>query len=103
MNGYKLDISLERSFFGRVNLAYGLVVATGPNEFLGAGNGFQVTFSPASPGLPNAGIGYIEQGSYSNGDWIPGRRLSGDADDQGEAWLFAAGHTNIERAVVYRF
>ncbi|MCE5361573.1 MAG: DUF5597 domain-containing protein [Acidithiobacillus sp.] len=103
MNGDKLDISLERSFFGRVNLAYGLVVATGPNEFLGAGNGFQVTFSPASPGLPNAGIGYIEQGSYSNGDWIPGRRLSGDADDQGEAWLFAAGHTNIERAVVYRF
>lgn len=103
MNGYKLQISMDRSFFGKVSLGYGLVIATGPNEFLGAGNGFRVKFSPVSPGPPNAGIGYIQQGDYSNGIWIPGRRLSGDEDDQGQAWRFAAGHTDIERALVYRF
>ncbi|HEU5342114.1 DUF5597 domain-containing protein, partial [Edaphobacter sp.] len=101
--GYKLDISLDRSFGGQVSQGYGLVIATGADEFLGAGNGFRVKFSPDSSGLPNVGIGYVEQGSYSNGDWIPGRRLSGDEDDQGQAWRFAAGHTSIERAVVYRF
>lgn len=103
MNGYRLKISLDRSFFGEARVGYGLLIAVGPNKFLGAGNGFRVKFSPASPGLPNAGIGYIEQGSYAKGVWIPGRRLSGDEDDQGQFWRFASGHTRIERAVVYRY
>ncbi|MGH9583720.1 MAG: DUF5597 domain-containing protein [Bryobacteraceae bacterium] len=103
MNGYKLDISLDRIFGGMADHGYGLVVATGPNKFLGAGSGFRVKFSPASAGPPNAGIGYIEQGSYSDGAWIPGRRLNGDESDQGQYWRFAHQGTEIERAVVYRF
>lgn len=103
MNGYKLDISLDRIFGGHASRGYGLVIATGPNEFVGAGSGFRVKFSPASAGLPNAGIGYIEEGSYSDGAWIPGRRLNGDESDQGQYWRFSSLGTEIERAVVYRY
>lgn len=103
MNGYRLQISLNRGFFSPANHGYGLIIATGPNRFLGVGRGFLVRFSPASPGPQNAGIGDIEQGTYASGAWIPGRRLSGDEDYQGQAWLFAAGPPVIERALVYRF
>ena len=103
MNGYKLDISMARSYGGQSSQGYGLVIATGPNEFLGVGSSFRVTFTPVSPGPPNVGIGYVEQGSYSKGVWIPSRRLSGDEDGQGQSWSLAAGQPNIERVVVYRF
>lgn len=103
MNGYRLQISLNRGFFSPADHGYGLIIATGPNRFLGVGSGFLVRFSPASAGPPNAGIGYIEEGSYASGAWIPGRRLSGDEDYQGQAWLFGAGPPVIERALLYRF
>ena len=70
---------------------------------LGAGSGFRVKFSPASAGPPNAGVGYIEEGSYANGAWVPGRRLNGDESDQGQYWRFSNQGTEVERAVVYRY
>jgi hypothetical protein len=35
MNGYRLDISLDDIFGNRAETGYGLVMATGPDEFLG--------------------------------------------------------------------
>ncbi|MGH9609247.1 MAG: DUF5597 domain-containing protein [Bryobacteraceae bacterium] len=103
MKGYKLDISMDRIFGGKAKHGYGLVIAIGPNEFVGAGSGFRVKFSPASAGPPNAGIGYIEEGSYAGGAWVPGRRLNGDESDQGQYWRFSSYGTEIERAVAYRY
>jgi beta-galactosidase GanA len=103
INGYHLDISLDRIFGGQADHGYGLVVATGPNEFLGAGSAFRVKFSAESPRPSHAGIGYIEEGEYANGTWIPGRRLNGDESDQGQYWRFSPQQTGIERAVVYRY
>ena len=103
LNGYRLEISLDRIFGGQADHGFGLIIAIGPNEFIGAGSGFRVKFAPQSPGPPNAGIAYIEEGTYSSGVWIPGRRLNGDESDQGQYWRFSAQRTGIERAVVYRY
>jgi len=59
-------------------------IATGPDEFYAAGNGVTVTFTPNTPGPPLAGLATVEEGTFVNGRWVPGRRLAGDDAGQGE-------------------
>jgi len=67
---------------------------TGPDEFLGAGKGFRVTFTPrAASG--HVGIAAVDEGAFVDGKWIPGRRLNGDENDQGKGWRF--DHLAIEK------
>jgi beta-galactosidase GanA len=103
MNGYQLNISLDEIFGSRAKQGYGLIIATGPNEFVGAGSGFRVSFVPRSAGAARAGIGYVEEGTFSDGKWTPGRRLNGDENDQGKVWRFAQQGVEIEKVSVYRF
>jgi beta-galactosidase GanA len=103
MNGYELEISLDSIFGFNAESAYGLVIATGPNEFTGAGNGFRVAFTPKTPGPKLAGVGTIDEGGFSNGKWIPGRRLNGDENDQGQRWRFSPRQLAIQRCTVYRY
>lgn len=103
LNGYQLDVSLDRIFGDEAKAGFGLIIATSPNEFLGAGSGFRVSFSPKRAGPPRAGIGLIEEGTFSDGAWIPSRRLNGDENDQGKFWRFAPQRINVEKAVVYRY
>jgi hypothetical protein len=102
MNGYEVEIKLDEIFGHAADHGFGLVTAMGPSEFLGAGSGFRVSFTPKSPGAPHAGIAYIEEGTFSEETWLPGRRLNGDENDQGKFWRFAPQRVAIERAVVYR-
>jgi hypothetical protein len=103
LNGYDLTVSLDEIFGSKAEQGFGLIIAEGPNQFLGAGRGFRVAFSPRSAGAPHAGVGYIEEGSFSKETWVPGRRLNGDENDQGHYWRFAPQRINIEKVVVYRF
>ncbi len=103
VNGYQLDIRLDEIFGSGVQRGYGLIIANGPNQFIGAGSGFRVSFSPLTQGLPLAGIGTIEEGSFSGDTWRPGRRLNGDENDQGHYWRFSNEGIHIEKAGVYRF
>jgi beta-galactosidase GanA len=103
MNGYQLAVSLDEIFGDEAKTGYGLIIATGTDEFLGVGRGFRVSFSPKNAGPPHAGIGYIEEGTFSNGIWMPGRRLNGDENDQGKFWRVAPQRINVEKAVVYRY
>jgi hypothetical protein len=57
---------------------YGLVIATGPDEYLVAGSDLQVAFSPATAGPPVAGLASVEEGTFVAGRWVPGRTLNGD-------------------------
>ena len=100
---YQLEISLDEIFGYKADHGYGLVVAVGPNEFVGAGSGFRVSFRPKTPGPALVGVGTVDEGIYREGKWIPGRRLNGDEDDQGQRWRFASQSLAIERCTVYRF
>jgi beta-galactosidase GanA len=103
MGGYELEISLDSIFGFNAESGYGLIIATGPGEFTGAGAGFRVAFTPKTPGPKLAGLGAVDEGSFSQGRWIPGRRLNGDETDQGNRWRFDPRHPTIERCTVYRY
>ncbi len=103
MGGYKLEISLDELFGHKTELGYGLIMADGPNQFIGAGSGFRVAFQPLTPGPAYVGIGQVDEGVYKNGKWVPGRRLNGDENDQGQKWRVSHWKTTIERCTVYRF
>jgi hypothetical protein len=64
--------------------AAAIFIATGPDEYFVAGSGVTVTFSPNTPGPPLAGLATVEEGTFVNGRWVPGRRLAGD-DTRGGA------------------
>ena len=103
LNGYRLDVSLDLIFETQAQSGFGLIIATGADEFVGAGSGFRIAFSVKQPGPERVGIGSIDEGTFVDGKWALGRRLNGDENDQGRAWRFVSKHIGIEKAVVYRY
>ena len=103
LKGYRLDVSIDKIFETGAKAGYGLVIAVGRDEFLGAGSGFRVSFRLKEPESTRLGIASIDEGTFSDGVWIPGRRLNGDENDQGRFWRFAPNRINIEKAVLYRY
>jgi beta-galactosidase GanA len=103
MSGYTVHVTLDEIFGHRAENGFGLIMATGPDEFLGAGKGFRVSFTPIQPNGPKVGIATVEEGRFEDGKWIPGRRLNGDENDQGNGWRFASGQLNTEKVTLYRF
>jgi Domain of unknown function (DUF5597)/Beta-galactosidase len=102
MSGYTLHVTLDEIFGSHAETGYGLILATGPDEFTGAGKGFRVSFTPRSG--RQAGIASVDEGTLSEvGTWLPGRRLNGDENDQGKGWRFDSRHLGIEKVRLYRF
>ena len=103
LNGYQLELTLDQIFETQAKTGFGLLMATGPDEFLGAGSGFRVAFSRKNSNGERIGIGSIDEGTFAGGKWRPGRRLNGDENDQGRAWRFVSKRIGIEKAVVYKY
>ena len=103
MNGYTVHVSLDEIFGEHADSGYGLIMATGPNEFTGAGKGFRVTFAPRSPAAKQVGIAAVDEGTFADGKWVPGRRLNGDENDQGKNWRFDRPQVKVEKVTLYRF
>jgi hypothetical protein len=57
---------------------FGLVINTAQDEFLFVGSGFVPSFSADLKESGKIAIGWIDEGKYVKGEWIPGRRLNGD-------------------------
>jgi hypothetical protein len=57
---------------------YGIVMAAGRDEFIAVGSDLQISFSLDKPDGTVLGLAWVEEGRYSDGKWIPGRRLNGD-------------------------
>jgi Domain of unknown function (DUF5597)/Beta-galactosidase len=120
LGGYDVRIGLRRDFRNPAQLppfGYGLVIATGPDRFVAAGDDVQVTFRPDTPGPPIAGLARVEAGTYVDGRWVRGRILNGDdvvldyhlaaeaAVDQSGSGLRFAGEDGptIQRVTLYRY
>jgi hypothetical protein len=84
-----------------------LFIAMGPDEYLVAGSGpVEVGFSPNTPGDPRAGILSIEEGTYAEGRWVPGRRLNGDENGGGKNLRLGGDSSRngpIQRIKLYRY
>ena len=81
--------------------AAALFIATGSDEYFAAGSGVTVSFSPSTPGPPLAGLDVVEEGTFVNGRWVPGRGLAGDDSDEGQYLMLRA--RGIQRVTLYRY
>jgi len=90
--------------------AAAIFIETGPDEYFTAGSGVTVKVSPNTPGPPLAGFATVEEGTFVNGRWVPGRRLNGDDSDEGNFLMldrsgccWAPGTKSIQRFTLYRY
>ena len=120
LGGYALNVSYERdrpaSYPGQnpgSNLGQssqtseaipgGLIIGTGPDEFVIAGTGLVVTFETAPPSEVIVGILSAQEGKFANGKWIGGRWLNGDQTNQGRHIRLPLGRFDIQRVKLYRY
>jgi hypothetical protein len=103
VGGYTVHVRLDEIFGEHAQNGFGMIMPTGQDEFLGAGKGFRVTFTPRPATGPNVGIAAVDEGAFVDGKWVPGRRLNGDENDQGNAWRFDWKQVKTEKAALYRF
>jgi hypothetical protein len=93
-----------------------LFIAVGPDEYVISGYDIRVTFTPTTSGSPIAGLASVETGKFENGQWIPGRKLSGDdillrydlgaaaeVNQSGSGLQFRGFNHNIQRVKLYRY
>ncbi|MFZ1942999.1 MAG: DUF5597 domain-containing protein [Acidobacteriaceae bacterium] len=81
----------------------GLIIETGPDDFLVAGTGMVITFAASRKPGTLAGIDSIWEGNFVNGAWKPGRELNGDDDNQGRYLRLPGGEFTIRRVRLYRY
>jgi beta-galactosidase GanA len=82
----------------------GLIIQTGPEDYLIAGQGIVVTAKPIGAGPPLAGIDHAWEGTFEDqGRWVPGRLLNGDQTHQGRHVRLAPGHFQIQQVRFYRY
>lgn len=95
---------------------YAMVFGLGPDEYLVAGADVWVTFTPHTPGAPIAGIADAEAGEMKDGQWVPGRKMSGDdilvdyslgkaaaANQSGSGLMFGPNGPALQRVKLYRY
>jgi len=83
--------------------AGGIIISTGPDEYIIAGSGVIVTFTPNTAGEPIAGILSVQEGRYVKGRWIAGRPLNGDENHQGRHLRLPFGSFGMQRVRLYRY
>jgi hypothetical protein len=74
---------------------------TAPNEFYIGGTGMSITFSQQNSEF-KTGLATVEEGTFLNDKWIPGRRLAGDDTAQGNNLRLGSGY-NILRVTLYSY
>jgi hypothetical protein len=97
--GYRLEVSYRSESKGN---GYGLVIASGPDEFLVAGSGVSIHFSARTPGPRHTRILSVDEGRFKEGKWVPGRRMNGDEDGGGWRLQLPGGPPSVQRIKLYR-
>ena len=72
MSGYTVHVTLDELFGGHADSGFGLIIAAAPDEFLGAGKGFKVTFTPRASAGQRVGIAAVEEGSLKRASGLRG-------------------------------
>jgi hypothetical protein len=106
LGGYTLELKILRRWgVGPPEnaIAAGIVIVVGPDEFLAVGKGLMVSFSTSTPGPEIVGFAAVEEGTFIDGKWMPGRRLNGDEILSGRALRFPGGGYSIQKVKLYRY
>jgi hypothetical protein len=70
---------IEARLTGRegTGIAGGLIINTGPDEFIAAGKALDIFFKSKDNSMRIA-VDAVDEGTFKDGKWIPERRLNGD-------------------------
>lgn len=83
---YTLNLGIARHWsFTTPDYPAGIFIEIGPDEYLVAGRGLTIGFTPNTPGAQTVGFATVEDGGFKDGKWIAGRRLNGDEILSGKA------------------
>ena len=101
---YTLNLSIAQHYsFTTPEYPAGIFIQIGPDEYLAAGRGMGVTFTPNTPANdPIVRVATVEEGIFVKGRWIAGRRLNGDETLSGRGMRFGGEYT-IQRVKLYRY
>lgn len=95
---------LEGASKDAIAAAGGLIIQTGPEDYLIAGQGITVTFRPLADPSALAGIDTAWEGHYdAAGRWVPGRLLNGDQTHQGRHIRLSPGAWQIQKVKLYTY
>lgn len=85
--------------------AGGVIIATGPGEYVIGGDGIIVTFAPAPPEEGKAGIVSIREKVYSDeaDAWVKQRWMNGDQSHQGRHLRLPFGTYGIQTVKLYQY
>lgn len=108
LGGYALNVAYTPSAAGPGAptsdvVSGGLVIATGPDEFVFAGTGLTITFDPETLSNETVGLLSVQEGKYVKGGWVPGRWLNGDQTNQGRHVRLPPGKFDIQRVKLYHY
>ena len=77
LGGYKFTPKYEQKKSPEIT-GYGMVIQTGEDEFIIAGNAFELDFRSADEDKPYVEMLTKEEGEFVDGEWIGNRVLNGD-------------------------
>jgi len=80
----------------------GMILWLGGEDYLVAGSGITVTIAPAD-GKGRAGLDRVEEGSFADGRFVPGRVLNGDQTHQGRHVRLPPDAQGVQRIRLYRY
>jgi len=99
LGNYHLEVRYHSPRQPGTSPATAILIAETPDQFLILGHGgMDINFSSLSGELPNAAFLILEEGNFSQSQWIPGRRLNGD-----EHVVRLGAEPCVLRAGLYRY
>jgi hypothetical protein len=106
LGDYKFNVKLDAGWGKKTSpgmLSGSVIISVGPDEYIIAGKSQVITFEPNTPGDYKAGIGWIQRGRFSKGQWITELWLNGDQNHQGRHLRLPAEQFEIQRVKLYRY
>ena len=99
------DYTIEVKLAGR-EVAGGIIIQTGAQEYICAGSAIDVFFIPKENTLRVA-VDAVDEGTFDEGKWVTERRLNGDevaaSTWSGTGLILPAGKVGIQKIRLYRY
>jgi Domain of unknown function (DUF5597)/Beta-galactosidase len=87
-------------------IAGGLIIQTGPEEYIVAGKGFDLFFVSKDPSI-RIGLDIVDDGTFKDGEFVPERRLNGDETHastwSGTGLKLPDNKVSIQKVSLYRY
>jgi hypothetical protein len=103
LGGYSIEARLSG---GTNNVAGGIIIQTGKEEFICAGKAFDVYFISKDKSI-RIGVDAVDEGSFESGKWIAERRLNGDevhaSTWDGTGLILPGSRMTIQKISLYQY